>query len=171
MYLEWVAGERIELLRALRQGWRRLRTWPAGAWGLGGIGALAGWSKAPDAPATATALVLAAMLLLGVLPARLAEGDPAWLDTWLGVSRRRSGVARGVVAFLYAQGAVLPTAAALAVRHGRGALGGLLLAEALGFVGAMAGAALAVRWRGRAAWVYGPGALVVWTVVAGGLWS
>ena len=171
VYLEWVARDRPELLRALRQGWRSLRTWPMGAWGLGAIGALAGWSRAADAPTTAAAVVLAAVLLLGVLPARLADGDPPWLDRWLGVSRYRTGVARGLVAFLYAQGAVLPTAAALAVRHGRGALGGLLVAEMLGFLAALCGAALASRWRGRATWVYGPVALVVWAVVSGGAWS
>lgn len=171
VYLEWVARGRPELLRALRQGWRRLRTWPMGAWGLGGLGALAGWSKAADAPATAAAVVLAAVLLLGVLPTRLADGDPPWLDRWLGVPAARVGAARAAVAFLYAQGAVIPAAAALAVRHGREALLPLVLAEALGLLGAVAGAGLAARWRGRAAWLYGPGALVVWAVVAGQAWT
>lgn len=167
VYLEWVARGRPELLRSLRQGWRRLRVWPMGAWGLGLIGGLAGWSKAPDAPTTAAALGLAAVLLLGALPARLAEGDPPWLDRWLGVATLRVGVARALTAWLYAQAALVPTAAALAVRHGRSALLGLAAASALGALAAAAAAALAARWRGRAVWLYGPAALVVWAMVAG----
>ena len=62
---------------------------------------------------------------------------------------------------------LIPAAAALAIRHGRGALGGLLTVELIGAAAALVGAGMAARWRGRAVWVYGPAALVVWAVVAG----
>lgn len=167
VYLGWVARGRPEVLRALRQGWRRLRLWPMGAWGLGLLAGLAGWSRAADAPSTAAAVGLAAVLLMGALPARLAEGDPPWLDRWLGLSPPRVAGARALVAWLYGQGALIPAAAALAIRHGRGALGGLLTVELIGAAAALVGAGMAARWRGRAVWVYGPAALVVWAVVAG----
>ena len=138
-----------------------------GAWGLGLLGALAGWSKAGDAPDTAVAVALAAVLLLGSLPARLAEGDPPWLDRWLGVSPLRVGAARAVAAWLYAQGAIVPTAAALALRHGVEALWRLVAVVVIGAVAAAAGATLASRWRRKAVWLYGPAALVVWWIVVG----
>lgn len=167
VYLEWSARRSPELRRVLRQGWRRLRLWPMGAWGLGLLGGLAGWSKASDAPDTAVAVALAAVLLLGSLPAHLAEGDPPWLDCWLGVSPARVGAARAVAAWLYSLGAIVPTAAALALRHGAEALWRLAAVVVIGAVAAVVGASLASRWRRRAVWSYGPAALVVWWIVVG----
>ena len=100
VYLEWAARGSRELTRALRQGWRRLRSWASGAWLLGGVGALAGWTASPDAADRVMVVGCGAVLLLGALPVRLAEGDPDWLDQALVVPRgagepcaRRGGLA------------------------------------------------------------------------------
>ncbi len=167
VYLEWAARGRPELLRALRQGWRARRGWAMGAWALGALGALAGWSGAATAPGQAAAVAAGGALLLGALPARLADGDPPWLDRWLGVGGLPVARARATVAVLYAQGVVVPMAAALLIRHGLGSLWVVGLAEALALGGAGLGAGLAARWRGRAAWAYGPAALLAWAAVAG----
>lgn len=166
VYLEWVARGDRELTRALRQGWRRLRSWASGGWLLGVLGALAGWTGSPDAPDRVLMVAGGAVLLLGALPVRLAEGDPGWLDQSLGVSPTRVGRARALTAWLYAQGAVLPAFAALALRHGLGAaLRPLLAVEALAALGALLGA-LAARHQGpRGAWLYLPAAVLLWALV------
>lgn len=169
VYLDWLAGDRPELLRALRHGWRGLRAWATGAWLLGVLGALAGWSDDPAAAARVIAVSGASTLFLGFLPSRMAAGDPAWLDAALGVRPGRVAGARAVATFLYAQGALLPPAAALAVRQGSAFLAPLLAGELLAALGAALGALAAMRWRERGAWVYGPAALVVWAAVTGGL--
>ncbi len=167
VYLEWLAQGRPELLRALRQGWRRLRSWPMGAWGLGVVGALSGWSADPGAPAELVAVAGAAVALVSALPGRLAEGDPEWLDRALGVSPGRVARARGTVAFLYAQGAVIPGVLALGVRQGFAAFGPLLLLELFALAAAAVAAAAAWRWRQRGAWAYAPIAVLGWAAVAG----
>lgn len=166
VYLEWAARGRRELVRALRQGWRRLRSWASGAWLLGGLGALAGWTGSPDAPDRVMVVVGGAVLLLGALPVRLAEGDPDWLDLSLGVPRGQVSRARAMAAWLYAQGAVIPAIAALTLRHGLGAAPRPLLAlELLAAVGAGLGA-LAARHQGaRGAWLYLPAAVLLWALV------
>ena len=169
VYLEWLARRDPELLRALRQGWRRLRIWPMGAWFLGALGALAGWQASPDAPVKVLLIAGAAVLLLGALPCRLAEGDPQWLDQALSLSRWRVARARMLAAFSYAQGAILPPAFTLWVRHGSEALVVIAQVELLAVVGAVAGAAGASRWRGQALWLYGPASLLLWALAVGRL--
>ncbi len=167
VYLEWLARGRPELLRTLRQGWRRLRTWPMGAWGLGLVGAFAGWSPKEGAAASVVAVAGAAVALVCAVPGRLAEGDPAWLDDALGVRPRRVGGARAMVAWLYAQGAILPAVAALFVRHGSVAVIALVVLELFAGLTAAASAVAAWRWRARSTWAYAPLALVAWAGVAG----
>ena len=170
VYLEWVAGPRTELLRALRQGWRRLRTWPTGAWILGFGGFFAGWSGEPGAPGRVVAFAGGAVLLVAAVAPRLAEGDPEWLDRALGVSAGQVGRARATVAWLYAQGAIIPPVLAVAVRHGAGeAAGALAAVEALAAVGAVVSAGVAWRWRGKGLLAYGPVAVVLWALVAGAM--
>lgn len=165
VYLGWVARDRVELARALRQGWRRLRSWATGAWLLGLGAALAGWTGSPDAADRVLVVGAGAALLIAALPVRLAEGDPEWLDLALGVDARRVGVARAVAAWLYVQGAILLPALALAVRHGLvPAALTLLPLEAVGALGAALAALAAARQRQRAAWLYGPAAVLIWAV-------
>ena len=169
VYLDWLAGaDRPELLRALRHGWRRLRSWPLGGWGIGALAALAGWSDDPEGAARAMALAGAGALLMTAIPTRMAEGDPPWLDRALGISPARVAGARAGVAWLYAQGAILPPLLTLGLRQG-GAAAALLLAvgEGLALLGAAGGAAAAMRLRGRGVWVYGPLALLTWATVVG----
>ncbi len=168
VYLDWLAEGRPELLRALRQGWRRLRTWPTGAWLLGLACAFAGWSDAADAPERALVVTAGAALLIAGIPVRMAEGDPEWLDRALSISPGRVALARGVAAFLYAQGVILLPAAALLIRQGPGGAAVLLLAELAAATGAVLAAAAAMRLRGRGGWVYGPVAVLLWAVIAGG---
>lgn len=165
VYLEWAARGQIELLRALRQGWRRLRPWATGAWLLGLGGALAGWTGSADAADRALAVGAGAVLLIAALPVRLAEGDPEWLDLALGVDARRVGRARAVAGWLYLQGAILPTTLALGLRHGLGAALEVALAlELIGALGAALAALAAARQRGRAVWLYGPAAVLIWAI-------
>lgn len=168
VYLDWLAEGRPELLRALRQGWRRLRTWPTGAWLLGVACAFAGWSDAVDAPARALLVTTGGALLITGIPVRMAEGDPAWLDRALAVAPGRVAVARGVAALLYAQGVIVLPAAALLIRQGLDGAAVLLLAELAAVLGASTAAAAAMRFRGRGALIYGPVAVLLWAVIAGG---
>lgn len=171
VYLEWLARRRPELLRALRQGWRRLRTWPMGAWGLGAVGAFAGWSPDEGAAASVLAVTGAAVAVISAIPGRLAEGDPAWLDDALGVNPVRVGAARATVAWLYGQGAILPATGALAIRHGGDVVAVFGAVELFAALTAGAAAAAAARWRGRSTWVYAPLALVAWAGLAGLGWQ
>lgn len=166
VYLEW-AARHAKTRRALRQGWRRLRTFATGAWGLGAVGLFAGWSAEPEALARVIQVAGGAVVLLGVLPARLADGNPEWLDRWLGV--RASAVARGRAAatLLYQQGALILPVLALLVRQGLGpALTALVALELLALAAAILCAGLAARWRGRALWSYGPLGLVLWAAAS-----
>lgn len=166
VYLEWAARDR-ETRRALRQGWRRLRSFATGGWLLGAVGLLAGWSDEPAALARVIQVAGGAVVLLGALPARLADGDPEWLDLWLGVGRARVARGRAVATLLYQQGVVLLPVLALLLRQGLGpALTALVTLEALAVLSAALGAALASRWRGRAIWSYGPLALILWAASA-----
>lgn len=166
VYLEWLATDRPELLRALRQGWRRLRTWATGAWGLGLVGAFAGWSAAPAAPAAVVAVSGAAVLVIAALPGRLADGDPPWLDQALGVQPARVMTARAMVAFAYAQGAILPPLLALLIRQGLAVLLPALVLQALAALASLACAGLARRWGARSIWAWLPIAVLVWALVS-----
>ena len=168
VYLDWLAVGRPELLRALRHGWRSLRTWPTGAWLLGVVCAFAGWSDVADAPTRTLVVTAGAALLITGIPVRMAEGDPAWLDKALSISPGRVAMARGITAFLYAQGVIVLPAAALLVRQGPSGAAFMLLAELAAAVGAILAASAAMRLRGRGAWVYGPVAVLLWAVIAGG---
>lgn len=168
VYLDWLARGRPELLRALRQGWRLRRTWATGAWGLGILGLAAAWTPEPTAALRTVAVAGASVALLGALPARLAEGDPPWLDAMLGVRPGPVLRARLLTAFLYAQGAILVPVAALLVRHGTVSFLVLAILELLALGGAAAGAWAASRWRERGVLAYGPLAVVVWALV---VWS
>ena len=168
VYFEWLSRGRREWLRALRQGWRARRGWATGAWGLGLVGFAAGWSRDPGAPLLVLAVVGGAGAFYGLLPTRLAAGDPPWLDRALGVDAGQVTRARAMVAFAYVQGALIPGVLALLVRQGSHALLPWLGAELLAGVGASLGAALARRYPQRSPWLYGPMALLCW---AGVLWG
>ena len=105
VYLDWLASKNPELKRALRQGWRRLRIWPLGAWAVGGLAFISGWSGDLQ-----TCLVISAVGVCFVsgIPILLSQGDPKWLDLALGVDQRKVAVARWQTAVLYAQGAIIP---------------------------------------------------------------
>ena len=166
VYLEWISRRRPELLRQLRQGWRAHRSWAVGSWGLGVLGLLAAWSTEPGIAARLMTVVGGCVMLYAVLPPRLASGDPPWLDQALGVKSASVDRARAVVAFAYAQGAVIPALLAGLLRHGTAILPALLAVEMVGAL-LVFGAAMAARRMGeRAAWVVGPVALVAWAALA-----
>jgi hypothetical protein len=169
VYLEWLAGDRPELLRQLRNGWRAHRSWAVGAWLLGLSSLLAGWSQAPGVHGRLLAVGAGAALLIGGLPLRLAAGDPPWLGRALGLDPRGVGAARAAVAVLYLQGALIPGLLAGLLRHGAGVLLVLGGVELVGVFAASAAAALA-GWRGPAgAWGYGAAAGLAWAALVGGL--
>lgn len=178
VYLEWLARDRPELLRQLRQGWRAHRTWGVGAWGLGLLGLLAAWSTDPGVEGRLLSVVGGCLVLYALLPARLAQGDPPWLDEALGVSPRAVDGARLGVAWLYGQGVVLPALAAGLLRHGHAVWVPVLVVELVGLLTIGTGVLFARRMRGQGAWFMGPIALVAWALLsaAGGpelsaLWS
>jgi hypothetical protein len=114
-----------------------------------------------------TAIVL---VVVGV-PTRLAKSDPAWLDSALGVSARRVGVARMVVAWMYAQGAILPAVVGVGLRHGlNSALWLGVTLEGVAAIGGVLAAGVALRWRGLGGWVYGPAGILIWGLAVGGSW-
>ncbi|MFT4979353.1 MAG: hypothetical protein ACI8S6_005263 [Myxococcota bacterium] len=169
VYLDWLATGRPELLRALRQGWRTRRLWALGAWGLGAVAVFAGWSEDPSAPAQVLLVAGGGGLLIAAVPTQLAAGDPPWLDTALNVRSGRVFVARLGVAFLYAQGVLLPPAAALLIRQGAWNAGRTLgVLEVAVLCGAALAALAAQRLRGRGLWLYGPAATLLWALILGG---
>jgi len=160
VYLEGLAVGRPELLRALRHGWRGLRSFGTGAWVLGLIAGAMAWSSGPQDRLVWVGA--AAVLLVTAVAARMGENDPAWLDDALGVGPARVAMARAAVALLYAQGVVLPVAGVLLLQQGLAAWLLVLGLEALAVLGAAIGAISALQWRGRAVWAYGPAGLLVW---------
>lgn len=164
VYLEWLAAERPEILRALRHGWRGLRSWPIGAWVLGAILGVIAFSKDPDSPEQIRILASAGVLLIAAVALRMAARDPRWLDQALGVSRIRVAASQGWVAFLYAQGVVIPAAFGLWIRHREIALHVLMYIELIGLTGALLAAFSAWGWRGRGVWAYGPLGIIVWAI-------
>jgi hypothetical protein len=169
VYLEWAvrwapAGLRPHLLRGLRQGWRARRTWVTGAWGLGVLGAVAGWTAEPDAASRALLVSGSAVVVLAALAIRMETGDPAWLGRALGLRRLPLATARGLVVLAYLQGAILPAVASVWLRRGLEALTLLGLLEALALVSA--GLASTLSLAGSRAWfAYPPLALACWILI------
>lgn len=171
VYLEWAlrwvpASWRLHALQDLRHGWRGLRAWVTGAWGLGGLVALLGWTEDPDAAGRLVMAASAALALLGGVAIRLAVTDPAWLDEAL---PRPTGVrtaARGLVVFGWLLGAVLPGVLALTVRQGLGvSLGpGLLLVGCAAAMASLGSVCSGARARGLVP--YAAGAAVLWAGAA-----
>ncbi len=174
VYLEWLVrfapkSLQRELLKELRHGWRGLRTWVTGAWGAGVATALVGWSGRDDAPAQAVAVGGAALLLIGAVGLRLAATDPGWLGQALPVPSAQRGAARALAVLGWMQGVILPTLAAVGLRHGSD--------DALMVFGALEGVAVvltslsAVCSRAPArGWApYLVGGLLGWATIVGGL--
>ena len=169
VYLEWAvrwapASLRPHLLRGLRQGWRSRRTWVTGAWGLGLLGAVAGWTAEPDAASRALLVSGSAVVVLAALAIRMETGDPAWLGRALGLRRGPLVTARGLVVWVYLQGAILPAVASVWLRRGVEALTLLGLLEALALLSA--GLASTLSLTGTRAWfAYPPLALACWILI------
>ncbi len=146
VHLEWTVRFfppplRIHALRTFRHAWRGLRVWVTGAWGLGFVGAVAGWSGEAEAPRRALAVAAAAVGLLGALGLRLETLDPPWLGRAIGLPLLPRLAARAGAVGLLLQGAVLPVVLAMLVRHGAQALPLFAALEATIAVCALVGAA------------------------------
>ncbi len=170
VYLEWAtrwAPARLQphLLRSLRQGWRACRGWVTGAWGLGLLGAIAGWSDASDATPRVVVVAGGALLCLAALAIVMERGDPPWLGRSIGLAPGPRLLARGLAVLAYLQGALLPGVLSVLLRRGGEAL--LLLAELeLLALGATTLATLASPL-GRRAWAaYVPLALGAWILAS-----
>ncbi len=169
VYLEWAArwaptALRPHILRALRQGWRARRTWITGAWGLGILAAVAGWTASPDAGPRALLVAGSAVTVLAALAIRMETGDPAGLGLALGLRRDRLVAARALVVLAYLQGAILPAVAAVWLRRGSEAFTLLGLLEGLAVASAALSSALSL-WGTRAWFAYPPLALVFWIFI------
>jgi len=166
VYLEWAlrfspGALRPHLLRGLRQGWRSHRSWIIGAWGLGLLGAVAGWTTEPDALPRTLLVSGVAVACLAAVAIRMETSDPRWLGRALGLPLGRRLAARGLVVFAYLQGALLPGVLAVLIRRGSEALSLLGLLQALAACCALLAAAVSpARRRGWLA--YAPLALAAW---------
>jgi hypothetical protein len=159
VYMQGAAGEDPHLLRALRQGWRSFRPWALAPWAAGLLAAGLHWSGRSDAGG---ALAAAAGLALGLLPGRMAQEDPPWLDESLALRAGRVAWARAAAAMLYAAPCLVLSAAVGLLKQGSAALPaavGLGLGVGMG-VGA--GALLAARYGGRSSWLVAPVGLLLW---------
>ncbi|HIA01615.1 MAG TPA: hypothetical protein EYN66_06845, partial [Myxococcales bacterium] len=163
VYLDWMARGRPALLRCLRQGWRRLRVWPVAAWGIGALAVIPAWRGD-----TTLLTWVVALGVLGVcaIPTQLAVGDPKWLNRALGVPMLQVNISRGCVAFLYAQGVLIPPLFFGSIRSGVWNFGLFLIGmEGICVVGAMLAALLVKRWPRNAIWLYAPAAVMIWAGV------
>jgi hypothetical protein len=173
VYLEWAVrllpgGLRVEALKELRHGWRGLRSWITGAWGLGLLAALSGWSSEPEAFGRTLLIAGAGLVALGLVGLRLAATDPTWLEQAIPHSRARRLLARGVVVFGWLQGCVVPPFLALGLRQGAIGLHLLALLEGLALALALISSGSS-RWRGRGLAPYLFVGLLLWAGLTGAL--
>ena len=126
----------LEFLKELRHGWRGLRSWLTGAWGLGILGLVSAWSSEPSSWGRSLAIALAALVAIACVGLRLSTTDPLWLDQTLPQRRSLRLTARALAIFAWLQGVILPPTIALLLRQGGGA--------AASFFGITEGAALAL---------------------------
>ncbi|MCB9759772.1 MAG: hypothetical protein H6739_08005 [Alphaproteobacteria bacterium] len=171
VYLEWAvrylpAAARPFVLRELRHGWRGLRAWVTGAWGLGLIAFLPAWSEDPLAPGRAALVAGAGMVVVGTVGLRLAATDPLWLEQVLPWSRGPVLAARGLTVFAWLQGAVAPPVLALAIRQGAGVAGPVLGALEVLAVALAVLATLISPLRSKGAFLYLALGLACWAGVA-----
>lgn len=166
VYMEWLVrwlpkGWRLAALKELRHGWRGLRSWLTGAWGLGLLVLLAAWSEEVSALPRSLLVAGAALAVLAVVGLRLAATDPAWLR--LSLPMRGLSEARAVVVFAWLQPAILPAFLALLVRQGSVAFKLLAVLEVEALVLAAA-SALFSRWNMKGLAPYAVTAVVVWVL-------
>jgi hypothetical protein len=169
VYLQWAvrvfpASWKPYLVQDLRHGWRSLRSWITGAWGLGLLVAFSVPAVEEHAFVTSLALAGGAMLLAGGVGVRLAVTDPEWLDCTLPFKTALRLRARFVVVALWLQGLVLLPTLGLGLRHGLSSavlLFALLEAFALTLAILATGAG---QWRSAGWAAYIPTALVLWAV-------
>ncbi|MEC8193273.1 MAG: hypothetical protein VX127_11105 [Myxococcota bacterium] len=158
VYLQHLAKDRPELLRALRNGWRSQRLFATGGWALGALVALGAWSE----PSNAVFWGAGAIVWVTAVGPRMAAVDPPWLSEALGVQRTAVVGARVAVSLAYGMGVVAPVGGVLVFRHGAaGLIVGAALAG-LAVVTACCGAWISEAWRRHAQWGYSAIALVAW---------
>lgn len=172
VYLEWVvrfvpSSFRPLLLLRLRQGWRGLRGWITGAWALGAVAGMAGWSARPEAPRYAALVAGAGICLVGAVAIRMVETHPEWLDGAIPTRRLVADGARFVATLCWLQGVLVPPVLAVLVRQPGHALPLLFALEALAGTCALV-ATLAGPLRARGYLAYAPIAALAW-LAAGGL--
>ncbi len=167
VYLQWTLRPFPEawkpyLLLELRHGWRGLRTWVTGAWGLGLLAALSAMSQDAGAFERSLALSGAGMVLIAGVAIRLSSANPQWLDDTLPLKKSQRIWARFWVVFLWLQGVVLLVPLVMAWRHsGSDALLILSVLELLALL--LAGWASWVSpWRSRGWAAYLPVAVLIW---------
>ncbi len=174
VYLDWAVrflptGWGVWALKDLRHGWRHRRTWLTGAWFAGVAAAMAGWSGAELAPASAGFIALASAWLVGAVGVLLEADEPDFLRAWLpdgGLARRG---ARWLVLTAWMQATIWPAVAVLLLRHGRDAALTLAFAGLATTAVAATTALICATLRERGLLVYGPLAALAAVLVAGQL--
>lgn len=169
VYLQWTtrafpAAWQPYLMQDLRHGWRGLRSWITGCWGLGLLVALSIPSADEQALVTSLALAGGAMLLVGGVGVRLAVTDPDWLERTLPFKSALRIRTRFIVVALWLQGLVFLPTLGLGMRHG---FSSALLLFALLEAFALSLAILATgsgQWRSAGWAAYIPTALILWAV-------
>jgi len=167
VYLQWTlrpfpATWKPYLLLELRHGWRGLRTWITGAWGLGLFAALSATSQDGSVFERSVALAGAGLVLIAGVAIRLSAANPQWLEDTLPFKNSQRIWARFWVVFLWLQGVVLLVPLAVAWRHSG--------SEALIILGGLESLALLLSawaswvspWRSRGWAAYLPVALLIW---------
>jgi len=167
VYLQWTIRPfpktwRPYLLLELRHGWRGLRTWVTGAWGLGLLAALGAMSQDDGVFERSLARAGAGMVLIAGVAIRLSSANPEWLEETLPFQGAQRVWARFWVVFLWLQGVVVLVPLVMAWRHsGSESLLILGVLELLAVL--LAGWASWVSpWRSRAWAAYLPVALLIW---------
>jgi len=173
VYLDWAlrflpTSLRRDALHDLRHGWRGRRLWITGAWILGVLAAMAGWTSDVSGPGRALAVAILAAALVASIAIVLALDEPEFLAWWLPRDPVRATLARFLVVLAWAQPAVVPAAVVTALMSGWAPAARVLLLGELGLL-AVTVLALACARLGRSGpWVYGPVALgIVAGVVLG----
>lgn len=154
VYLEWLAKDRKELLRALRQGWRSMRIWPMSIWGMGLFAFVSGSSGDINNALLFSSIGAIGGCTIGVV---MARENPLWLDEMLDVRGKELFWARFWICVLYAQGAILPVLFFV----WKNALFRIAMLEACVLLASTISAYLSVYHRKHGVLVYLPIALVI----------
>jgi hypothetical protein len=162
VYLDWLAKESPERLRALRHGWRNHRLYPNLGWFCGALSAIAVWGGQNE-----NGLMVAALgiVMMGSISPRLAAGDPDWLNTFLGVDQLKVMFARATITILYSLGILIPLVCMLVLKGEKTMLFPIMIMTGAIVVCSFLGAVCAKHLKAKGNGLYIPLAVVLWAII------